>query len=203
LTEENYAGITASANIWNCPTLYNFSVEWSTENAQSIFKNSELTELLPRGTVEIWLKRLNNVPKQARGSVNKNGPGNIALMKEIVLNLYKSDAKLIAGTDAGSIPFLVPGFSLQEELRTLQEVGISIYDVLKMTTSNAASAMNKQSEFGTIEEGKRADLLLLDANPLRDLKNLKKKSGMMIRGIWLSHEDLQKISNQMKTIFSN
>lgn len=62
--------------------------------------------------------------------------------------------------------------------------------------------MQKQSEFGTIEAGKRADLLLLDANPLTNLNNLKLKSGLMIRGIWLSGEDLQKLSAEIKSAFA-
>jgi imidazolonepropionase-like amidohydrolase len=203
LKEETYAGVTANSEMWNCPTLYNFSVEWSIENGQSILNDSELSGLLPHGTLDIWQKRLKDIPKEARESIARNGVNNTTLMKEIVFNLYKSNAKLITGTDAGSIPFLVPGYSLHEELRMMNEIGIPNYDVLKMTTSNAALSMQKDSDFGTVEEGKRADLLLLNSNPLTDIQNLKDKNGIMIRGIWLSREDIDQISNKIKSTFSN
>lgn len=203
LAEKNYAALTANSNLWNCPTLYNFSMEWSPDKAQSVLNNPEVKGMLPMGTIEIWQKRLKNIPKQAYESVNKNGADNISLVNEITLNLYKANAKLIAGTDASSIPFLVPGYALHEELRTFHEIGIPTYHVLKMTTCNAALSMNKEREFGTVEIGKRADLLLLNSNPLQNLNSLKDKSGMMIRGIWLSDGDLQKISDQIKTTFSN
>ena len=79
-----------------------------------------------------------------------------------MLSLYQARAKLIAGTDAGNLPLMVPGFTLHKELLALNEIGIPIYDVLKMTTVNAALAMGKEKEFGTIEVGKRADLILLE-----------------------------------------
>ena len=122
---------------------------------------------------------------------------------QIVLALYNSNAKLVAGTDAGSIPLLVPGFSLHEELAALNSIGIASYDVLKMTTVNAALAMGKEYEFGTIEVGKRADLLLLDSNPLEDINNLKKQAGIMVRGIWLSDKELDLIKKEIKTTFGN
>ena len=67
--------------------------------------------------------------------------------------MYRADAKIIAGTDAGNLLLMVPGFALHEELNALSELGIPTYDVLKMTTINAS--MNKEDEFGTMEVGKR------------------------------------------------
>lgn len=202
IIDPQHVSLTANSDLWNCPTLYNFSTEWSIETIEKILNDPSLMGLIPNGVRENWQKRLKDVPKQARETVVKNGPVNLAVMKELTLSLYKSNAKLIAGTDAGSIPFLVPGYALHEELRMLHETGIPIYDVLKMTTVYAAQAMQKESEFGTIEVGKRADLLLLDANPLTSLNNLKLKSGLMIRGIWLSAEDLQKLSTEIKAAFA-
>lgn len=199
----DYASITANSSLWNCPTSYNFSVEWSIENGQAILKDPELDGLLPNGTREIWQKRLMNIPKDAKESIAANGLNNETLMKELVSSLYRSNAKLIAGTDAGSIPLLVPGYSLHKELSLMNEIGIPIYEVLKTTTCNAALSMRKNSEFGTVEEGKRADLLLLNSNPLTNIQNLKDKNGIMIRGIWLSKEDIDHITQKIKAAFSN
>jgi imidazolonepropionase-like amidohydrolase len=121
----------------------------------------------------------------------------------VVLNLYNSKAKLIAGTDAGNLPFLIPGYSLHQELRLMYEFGIPTYEILKMTTINAALAMNKENEFGTVEVGKRADLLLLNSNPLDNIENLRNKNGLMVRGIWLSEEDIKKLTDKVKLAFGS
>jgi imidazolonepropionase-like amidohydrolase len=70
-----------------------------------------------------------------------------------------------------------------------------------MTTVNAALAMHKEHEFGTIEVGKRADLLLLHSNPLDNIENLKNKSGLMVRGIWLPEEEINKMTGKIKLAF--
>ena len=75
---------------------------------------------------------------------------------------------------------MVPGFALDEELNALSELGIPTYDVLKMTTIDASFAMNKEDEFSTMEVGKRADLLMLNSNPLKDINNWKDKHGVML-----------------------
>ncbi|MCG8388366.1 MAG: amidohydrolase family protein [Cytophagales bacterium] len=95
-------------------------------------------------------------------------------------NLYRAGAKIIAGTDAGNLLLMVPGFALDEELNALSELGIPTYDVLKMTTIDASFAMNKEDEFSTMEVGKRADLLMLNSNPLKDINNWKDKHGVML-----------------------
>jgi len=134
--------------------------------------------------------------------VDKFGQSNFETLKKIVLNLYNSKAKLIAGTDAGNLPLLIPGYSLHQELRIMNEIGIPTYEVLKMTTINAALAMNKDSEFGTVEVGKRADLLLLNSNPLDKIENLQDKNGLMVRGIWVSGEEIKKLADKVKLTFS-
>jgi len=73
-----------------------------------------------------------------------------------------------------------------------------------MATVNAAFAMNKDAEFGTVEVGKRADLLLLSSNPLDNLDNLQdKEEGRMIRGIWLSREEIDRITDKIKIALGN
>lgn len=200
---EDYAAITASSETWNCPTLYNLALNGSIEMGKAVLTDPKLFGLLPNSLIKIWDKRINGISKEATEMIRKHGASNTDVMKEMVLNLYRSNAKLVAGTDAGSIPFIVPGYSLHQELKLMVESGIPIYEVLRMTTVNAALSMNKQTEFGTVEIGKRADLLLLDSNPLDNIDNLQNKRGMMIRGIWLSDEELEKITIKIKSAFAN
>lgn len=200
---EGYSAITASSETWNCPTFYNLALNGSIEMGRAVLTDSKLWGLLPSSLIKKWEKRINGISKEALEMIKKNGANNTEVMRTMVLNLYKSNSKLVAGTDAGSLPFLVPGYSLHRELKLMSEIGIPIYEVLKMTTINAALLMNKESEFGTVEVGKRADLLLLNSNPLDNIDNLQNKSGLMIRGIWLSDEGIKKITDKVKSTFAN
>ena len=113
-----------------------------------------------------------------------------ALNRQMVSALHDAGAGILLGTDAAQA-YHLPGFSIHEELAMLVEAGLSPYEAIEAGTRNAAVAMGKQAEFGIIEVGKRADLILLDKNPLTDVRNLRERSGVMLRGRWLAEEQLQ------------
>ena len=79
---------------------------------------------------------------------------------------------IVAGTDTNN-PFVFPGFSIHHELELMVEAGFTPMEALVAATRRAAEMMNDQTIFGTIEPGKRADLLLLAANPLDDIRNTR------------------------------
>jgi adenine deaminase len=103
--------------------------------------------------------------------------------------LNDSGGLLMSGTDA-SLAVIVPGFSLHDELETMADVGLSPYDVLRTSTYNPALYLGELGEFGTVEVGKRADLVLLEGNPLDDIANTRQIAGVMVRGRWYSRADL-------------
>jgi len=108
----------------------------------------------------------------------------------IVGMIHEKGGKLLAGTDANN-PFIVPGFSLHSELEYLAGVGLTPYEALKTATYNPAEFLGQLDKFGTVEEGKEADLILLSKNPLEDIKNTRTLEGTMVRGVWLTKESLQ------------
>lgn len=112
-------------------------------------------------------------------------------MKKVVGALHRARVPLVAGTDAMGAPLIVPGASLHRELQLLTESGLTPYEAICAATINSAVFLDKDEEFGTVAEGKRADLLLVDANPLQDLTRLKQPVGVMVRGKWLPRESLQ------------
>jgi imidazolonepropionase-like amidohydrolase len=103
--------------------------------------------------------------------------------------LHEGGVNILMGTDAPQ-QFSVPGFSLHRELLRMREAAMSPYDILKSGTVNVGQYFAKQDAFGTIESGKRADLVLVDANPLTDIANVAKISGVMVRGRWLDRAAL-------------
>jgi imidazolonepropionase-like amidohydrolase len=104
-------------------------------------------------------------------------------LQALTKKLFDSGVLLTVGTDTPG-PWIIPGPSYHEELQLLREVGISNQDVLKMATLNGAKALKLENEIGLIKAGMKADLVVLRANPLENIKNTRQielviKSGTM------------------------
>ena len=106
----------------------------------------------------------------------------------ILSYLKNSDVFLVLGTDSGTGGMgIAPGFSIHEELRILVENGYTPYEAIKTGTVNAGlvvKKMNADGNFGTIEVGNRADLILVENNPLEDVANVRSITGVMAAGLW-------------------
>jgi hypothetical protein len=108
---------------------------------------------------------------------------------EIVKAMHSAGVSLLAGTDTPN-PYTYPGFSLHEELQLLVTAGLSPMEALRTATLRAAEFLGVQRDFGSVEEGKVANLVLLDANPLDDIRNTQKIRAVILRGKFLGRENL-------------
>ncbi len=112
----------------------------------------------------------------------------------LLAGLREAGILLLLGTDSGTGGMgIVPGYSIHDELRILVENGFSPYEAIATGTVNAAAVVEKMTgdgNFGTLEEGKRADLILVRDNPLVDITNIQEPLGVMAAGRWYSQETL-------------
>ncbi len=109
---------------------------------------------------------------------------------ELVRDLHAAGVQILAGTDFGSNPLVVPGFALHDELEHLVSAGLTPMEALLAATSLPARSLGLAGDLGTVEVGKLADLVLLDANPLEDISNTRRVAGVVTGGRYLAREDL-------------
>lgn len=101
---------------------------------------------------------------------------------------------MLAGTDVGGIPLVYPGSSLHEELELLvREGGLTPMEALQSATRNPPRFFGIQDEMGTIEPGRLADLVLLDASPLEDIRNTRRISAVVLDGRYLDRQTLDEL----------
>ena len=158
--------------------------------------------LVPRDTIDAWLRRpemnylgsdvLDFWESLATRSLDRMDAADWALVDagrdnrlRLVRALHDAGAGVLIGTDTPN-PFVVPGFSLHEELANHEAAGIDRTRILELATREAARFLGTFEEAGTVEAGKRADLLLLDADPRESLATVRRPVGVMAAGRWLS-----------------
>lgn len=116
---------------------------------------------------------------------------------EVVGLMRRAGVEILAGTDVLN-PFCFPGFSLHDELAILVEAGLSPMEALQTATLNPARFLGKEKDFGSIAQGKIADLVLLEANPLEDIRNTTKISSVVTNGRLLDRNALDKLLMQVE-----
>jgi imidazolonepropionase-like amidohydrolase len=195
-----YAQMAANAGVYLCPTIAVYQMYVPKEDLHLLEERPEMAYISP-GMKFVW--QYFSLPG-AMGGVTYEGDYP-ARINEMFLHtsriLHEHGLKFLLGTDSDN-PYLVPGSSLLDELDYLVEAGFSPYEALETGTRNAAEAMGKQDEFGTIEPGKRADLILLDDNPLEDASATRERSGVMLRGRWLPESELQSYLDEVVDSFT-
>jgi imidazolonepropionase-like amidohydrolase len=150
-------------------------------NADTMAKRTKGLEYLSIGFVNYWMHQHPVLPEEL---VQTFGAAAKFLMDRGVL--------VLAGTDVNN-PFCVPGFGLQQELINLHNAGLTNLQVLQTATLNPAKFLYKENELGTVTAGKLADLLILNDNPLSDIRNTQAINAVIINGNYLSRDELKRM----------
>jgi imidazolonepropionase-like amidohydrolase len=115
----------------------------------------------------------------------------IALRRRLIKALHDGGVGVLLGSDAPQT-WNVPGFSIHREIATYVAAGLTPYEALATGTRDVAAHFNTLDRSGTIDTGKRADLVLLEANPLQDIANTSRIAGVMVGGRWLGKSEIDR-----------
>jgi imidazolonepropionase-like amidohydrolase len=119
---------------------------------------------------------------------------------DIVRKLHSAGVPFLAGTDTPAGVDVLPGVSLHLELQRFVAAGFTPLAALQTATLNPADFYNRRSDFGTVQIGRIADLVILEANPLDNIANTRKIAGVVADGHYFSSADLEQLRNRLKQV---
>ena len=165
-------------------------------NAKKILSDMTSMRLVPLAIRRNWEDRFDSEMGRTIQSILRPI---VPLQAENVRLLNEAGVTLLAATDVG-IPTLVPGLSLHEELVLLVEAGLTPMQALRAATLNPARVLGLADSLGTIEVGKLADLILLDANPLTDIANTQRIRAVVFNGRLYRRADLDRLLAEVEAL---
>ncbi len=179
---------TVAAGTWNVPTLSLVEHLASPEPAEAMIQRPEM-RYMPQRVRDGWVRAKREF--EARPDFQPGAARRLVeVRQQLTKALHDAGAPIALGSDAPQF-FNVPGFSIHHEMRMMAAAGLTPYQVLATGTRNPAVYSGTPDAFGTIAPGRRADLILLEANPLDDLANVQRRAGVMVRGRWLPEAEIQ------------
>ncbi|HET7293089.1 MAG TPA: amidohydrolase family protein [Vicinamibacteria bacterium] len=181
------AASTRAAGVWNTPTQVLIDNLFGGASLEELAERPEM-KYVPSEMLRQWLA----TARQFRGPDFDAARGRrfVELRRRLLRALRDAGAGLLLGADAPQV-FNVPGFATVRELEALVAAGLTPFEALSAGTRAPAIALGAPDSFGTVTVGKRADLLLLEADPLADIRNLWKRAGVVVAGRWLPAADLE------------
>lgn len=162
---------------------------WASPEPAEVYLQEPEMQYMPGGTLYSWRQNKTNLISADNYSAEQ-WEKMIATRREVIRRL-NATGLLLLGSDAPQV-FNVPGFSIHREIDALQAAGLSAYDILRMGTVHPARFFDQEGQFGTLEPGASADLMLVSGNPIEDLDHLQNPTGVMIRGRWLDRAFLDR-----------
>lgn len=180
---KRFAQLSKKHGTWLTPTLT--TMDWIASQAHSLdrLKASPTLQYMHPLLQSKWLTA-NNYNKNTTPERAARFDNLVKFHVLLVQAFRDAGVPMVAGSDAG-VSGVVIGFSLHDELEQLVKAGLTPEEALAAATRLPAVWMGTDSQLGTIEAGKLADLVLLDANPLTDINNTRKIAGVIVNGKWL------------------
>ncbi|MEX0822467.1 MAG: amidohydrolase family protein [Rhodothermales bacterium] len=185
---EEAVDLTMSEGVWVVPTMALWETILGAPETRRLEAYPEL-RFMPPDLVAGWSR--SHEQRRSAASFDQAAVDGITSSRiDLLKSLNDVGARILLGTDAPQ-QFSVPGFSLRREFPLMQAAGMTPYEILVSGSRAVGEYLADKDTFGTVSEGSRADLILLDANPLEDIMNVFDRTGVMVRGRWLSEAEIQ------------
>ena len=197
-TLKKLAMMTKEAGAWVTPTMALWQTFMGSETVESLRQRPEL-KYMPKQMVNQWTQQRTN--QIANNQNPQTGLKVIEFRNRLLKALSDAGAGILLGSDAPQL-FSVPGYSLHREMQAMVKAGMTPYQIIESGTRKPAVYLNAEKEFGTVEVGKAADLILIDDNPLKDIGNVAKRAGVMLGGKWMTESDLRKMIDQIAASYA-
>ncbi len=185
----------SASGTWQAPTLIrDRTMDFGDD---PVYRNDPNLRYVASPTREFWF----GLAQRYSTTITPSDKATLSQFWNLQLKLLKlldqSNTPMMAGSDLGG-QWEIPGFSLHQEFDLLAQNGIAPLKVLQMTTLNGARFFGREASMGTVEQGKNANLVLLDANPMESVQNLHRIDGVVRAGTYYSRHDLDAMKQMVE-----
>ncbi|WP_299211726.1 amidohydrolase family protein [uncultured Aquimarina sp.] len=176
--------------VWIVPTQSLFERWFAPISSEELLNDPEM-KYMPTTTLANWKQR------KAQYTIDNPNFNEVqwqqfnSIRRKLIKTLQDNGHRILLGSDAPQL-FNVPGFSIHHEISGMITAGLTPLQILQSGTSNPAIFFHQEKTFGQVKEGLDADLVVLDSNPLENIKSLQQISGVMVKGKWLPKEKIDK-----------
>jgi len=184
-----FVAMTRDAGTWNCPTIIVLDKMMAESSRES---EREALMYVDPNTRGWWASITDGVQPPPADDIRTFRENLYAVVRE----LHRAGCPLLLGSDFPN-PWVVPGDSIHDELRHLVNAGLSPFEALRTGTVEPARYMRAPYDFGTVQVGRRADLVLLEDNPLEDIRHTRGIAGVMLRGDW---NDAERLADRLRGV---
>jgi imidazolonepropionase-like amidohydrolase len=186
-----------AAGSWQVPTMLVWeNLNTQAETPEQMAARAEMKYASRAAVANYVTQKRNNLNNLRNNGITPEISARyLELRRQALKALADAAAPLLMGTDSPQM-FMVPGFALHRELGIVAAAGLTPFQIYESGSKNVARYVAEQlkqdGRFGTVAVGNRADLVLLDANPLESVTNLTRRAGVMVKGRWVSAGEIEK-----------
>jgi imidazolonepropionase-like amidohydrolase len=197
--EARIVGLLAGSHVWQCPTLFWERGQWLVDVID--YRKDPDIAYTPRTWIET------KYPSTQKAILESMDTDALAVRKRfvdhelaIVRRLHAARVPFLAGTDTPAGVGVTPGISLHLELQRFVAAGLTPLEALQTATINPARFFRKLSDYGSVQAGRVADLVILRANPLEDIANTRAIGGVVADGTYWSQAEIEGLRERLKQV---
>jgi len=191
---------TVESGTWVVPTMVLWETAFFNERGSAdVLSERPEVRYMPPEMVDRWREAVDARLASTDIETNRRVA---TLRRNILAALHEGGANIALGTDSPQI-FSVPGFAMYHEMALYAEVGMTPYEVLEIGTRRPAEYFDAADQFGTVAVGRRADLILLEANPADDIGSVRNRVGVMVNGQWIPADEIERRLREIALFYGN